>query len=209
MCSSYVTVVQRTFCMLQILLLPPDSWRETGSWKLERQVPLEVSATWFLTKILGSVHCHVESLTSNQVIGNNHGDISGHKSRAHHMSGIEFPFITCYPFLHWSALWSHFTDEWVVRGHSTNNGRDGIWTLAYVAPHPPFLFLSPPPASASLSDVKKAHCCLFGFVVLLIEPPARISMNKVRKNKEKALSRRDWRKINIKMKKNAELWTDH
>ena len=49
---------------------------------------------------------------------------------------------------------------------------------------------------ASLGDTGKVlKCCrLFGFVVLLTEPPARISVNKVRKNKEKALSRCNWRK---------------
>ena len=61
---------------------------------------------------------------------------------------------------------------------------------------------------ASLGDTGRALklYCLFGFIVLLIEPPARISVNKVRKNKEKALSHCSWRKkIKIKMKKNAEL----
>ena len=80
--------------MLQTQLLLPDSWRETGICKLERQVPLEVAATWLLTKFSGSVHCHVGDLNSNQAISNNHGVISDHKLRAYCMSAIESPFIT-------------------------------------------------------------------------------------------------------------------
>lgn len=56
--------------------------------------PLEVVATWLLTKFSGSVHCHVGGLKSNQAIGNNHSDIPDHKLRAHHMSSIGFLFIT-------------------------------------------------------------------------------------------------------------------
>lgn len=105
-----VTVGQKTLYMLQTQLLLPDSQRETGIWKLERQVPLEVAATWLQTKHPSSVRCHVRCLLSNQAMSNNHGDVSDHKLRAHHMSGIKFPFIA-YLFLHGLALWSHFTDE--------------------------------------------------------------------------------------------------
>lgn len=68
-----VTVGQKTFYMLQTQLLLPDSQRETGIWKLERQVPLEVAATWLWTKFPGSVRCHVGGLLSNQAMSNNHG----------------------------------------------------------------------------------------------------------------------------------------
>lgn len=73
----------------------------------------------------------------------------------------------------------------------------GFGTLVCVAPDPAFFFMSPPSSPASLGGAGKAlkFCCLFGFVVLLIELPARISVNKLRKNKEKALSHRNWRKI--------------
>lgn len=70
----------------------------------------------------------------------------------------------------------------------------GHWSVG-LQPLPSFPCPFPLPL-ASLGDTGKALklCCLFGFVVLLTDLPARISVNKLRKNKEKALSHHNWRK---------------
>lgn len=70
----------------------------------------------------------------------------------------------------------------------------GRWSM-WLQPLPSFSCPFPLPL-ASLGDTGKAlkFCCLFGFVVLLIHLPAGIAVNKLRKNKEKALSRHNWRK---------------